>query len=307
MKPTLVILAAGMGSRYGGLKQIDPVGPRGEVIIDYSIFDALRHGFGRLVFVIRRHFEDAFRERVSRKFENLVETAYAHQELESCLGERTVPPGRKKPWGTGHAILVCRDLIGAPFAVINADDYYGPASFAVMADFLAGGGAAPDVCAMVGFELRKTLSDHGSVARGICRLRADCYLQTVVERTCVEKVGDGARYRDADGTYHALTGDETVSMNLWGFDPSIFSRLETAFEAFLDAHGTEPKSEFFIPSVIDALIADGRIRARVLPTPSQWFGVTYREDRKVAAQNIRRLIEAGTYPENLWEGEWNTT
>jgi len=306
MKPTLLILAAGLGSRYGGLKQIDPVGPNGELIIDYSIYDALRAGFGKLVFVIRHYFEEAFRAAIGGRFEALVETACAYQELDALPAGFEVPAGREKPWGTGHAILVARDLIDGPFAVINADDYYGADSFGQMAEFLRGGqadgGVGPGQYAMVGFRLRNTLSDYGAVARGVCRCDEDGCLVDIVERKRVERWKQGVRYFDEDGTEHPLAGDEVVSMNLWGFDPLIFAHLQRHFEEFLREHGDWSDSELYIPTVVGDLLAEGLVRVKVLSTHEQWFGVTYRQDRSRAVRSIAELIEKGVYPRKLWEG-----
>lgn len=300
MKPTLLILAAGMGTRYGGLKQIDPVGPNGEIIIDYSMYDAIRAGFGKLVFIIRHYFEDAFREKIGSKFEGVVETAYAYQELDAALDGFELPAGREKPWGTGHAILVGRDVIDGPFAVINADDYYGISSFQVMADFLSGPDVSPTDYAMVGFRLRNTLSEYGSVARGVCHCDEKMLLRDVVERIGIKKHGEGARFFDEDGKERLLSGDEVVSMNLWGFHQSMFGHLSEAFKTFLEERGHEEKSELFIPFVVDDLVESGRVSVRVLPTHDSWFGVTYREDREIAQRCIARLIDEGVYPEKLW-------
>lgn len=301
MKPTLLILAAGMGNRYGGLKQIDPVGPNGEIIIDYSIYDAIGAGFGKLVFVIRHYFEDAFKEKIGSKFDGVVETAYAFQELDAGLEGFTLPPDRKKPWGTAHAIGVGRDVIDEPFAVINADDYYGVDSFKMMADFLSGPEISPTDYAMVGFKLRNTLSEYGTVARGICHCDDNLFLRDIVERTKVQKRGNGACYFDEDGTEHALTGDEVVSMNLWGFHPSFFEHLKAGFGRFLREQGTEPKSEYFITIPVSDLVGSGQVKVKVLPTHDNWFGVTYRQDKEIAQRCILTLIEAGTYPNKLWE------
>ncbi len=301
MKPTLLILAAGMGNRYGGLKQIDPVGPNGEIIIDYSIYDAIGAGFGKLVFVIRHYFEDAFKEKIGSKFDGVVETAYAFQELDAGLDGFTLPPDREKPWGTAHAILVGRDVINEPFAVINADDYYGVDSFKMMAVFLSGSQISPTDYAMVGFKLRNTLSEYGMVARGVCHCDDNLFLRDIVERTKVEKRGNGACYFDADGTEHVLTGDEVVSMNLWGFHPSFFGHLKAGFGLFLGEQGTEPKSEYFITIPVSDLAESGQVKVKVLPTHDTWFGVTYRQDKEIAQRCIRMLIEAGTYPNKLWE------
>ncbi len=300
MKPTLLVLAAGLGMRYGGLKQIDAIGPHGETIIDYSIYDAIRAGFGKMVFVIRHYFENAFREKVSSKFDRFVETAYAYQELDACLGSFKLPANREKPWGTGHAILVCLDLIHKPFAVVNADDYYGVHSLKTIAGFLAAKDSTVADYGMVGYILRNTLSEHGGVSRGVCQCDSHMILKKIVECKKIEKAGAGARYLDGDGKTHALTGDEIVSMNLWGFQPSIFPQLQSQFERFLRDHGSEPKAEMYIPSVVDALISDAKASVKVLQTHDTWFGVTYREDRDMAVKCIRKLIAEGVYPERLW-------
>ncbi|MHC4203401.1 MAG: nucleotidyltransferase family protein [Planctomycetota bacterium] len=301
MKPTLLILAAGMGNRYGGLKQIDPIGPNGEIIIDYSIYDAIRAGFDKLVFIIRHYFEKDFKETIGNKFDGVVETAYAYQELDAALGEFALPSDREKPWGTGHATLLGKDFIDEPFAVINADDYYGINSFKTIADFLYGSEVSPANYAMVGFRLRNTLSEYGSVARGVCHCDGNNYLSDIFERTGVEKHGNGARYFDEDGTEHLLTGDEVVSMNLWGFHQSVFGHISAKFKDFLKEHGNDPKAELYIPTVIDDLVESGKVKVKVLPTHDTWFGVTYRQDRDIAERCMRKLIDKGLYPEKLWE------
>lgn len=299
MKPTLLVLAAGLGTRYGGLKQIDPVGPHGETIIDYCIYDAVRAGFGRVVFVIRHYFEDAFRYIVSSKFEHVVDIAYAYQELDACLGGFPLPPEREKPWGTGHAILVSRDVIREPFAVVNADDHYGVNSFQTIAAFLREG-VSPDRYAMVGYVLGNTLSEHGAVSRGVTECDEHMMLKKIVERKRIRRTAAGVQYLDADGAAHALSGNEIVSMNLWGFHPSIYGHLGSQFERFLCERGGETDSELYIPSAVDDIIRDGRITVKVLQTDDSWFGVTYREDRFMAVRCIRRLIDEGVYPEKLW-------
>lgn len=300
MKPSLLIIAAGMGSRYGGLKQIDPIGPNGEFIIDYSIYDAIRAGFSKLVFVIRHYFEDAFREKIGSKFDGLVETAYAYQELDECLDGFVLPGGREKPWGTGHAVLVAKDAINEPFAVINADDYYGQDSFSMIYDYLANSDPAKTTdYSMVGFVLRNTLSEYGTVARGVCQCNDQMFMTKVVERTKVEKVGNAARYFDEDGMANSLTGDEVVSMNLWGFQPSVFDHLQREFNDFLCKRGNDNKAEFFIPFVVDELVESGQATVRVLKSHDQWFGITYREDKPKAIACINSLIKAGIYPEKL--------
>ena len=295
--PTLLVLAAGMGSRYGGLKQIDPVGPSGETIIDYSIFDALRAGFGKLVFVIRKDIEEAFRETVGARFEKRVAVDYVFQSLEDIPPRFTVPAGRTKPWGTTQAILLGADAIHEPFAAINADDFYGAESFRVarrashlrLADY-----------AMVGFVLRNTLSDFGSVARGVCQVSADGYLKSIVELTKIERDGDGARNTDAAGKVTKLTGDEPVSMNMWGFTPRVFDQLRERFEKFLEGNASDFKAECYIPTTVGELVPSGKARVKVLRSRDSWFGVTYREDRPRVVESIRRLIAAGPYPEKLW-------
>ena len=299
MKPTLLVLAAGLGTRYGGLKQIDSVGPHGETIIDYSIYDAVKAGFGKVVFVIRHYFEDAFKRIVSSKFDGRIETAYAYQELDACLGAFTLPSEREKPWGTAHAILVSRDIIHEPFAMINADDYYGTGSFKTIARFLTQE-VTPEHYAMVGYVLKNTLSEYGSVARGVTEYDEQMFLRGIVERKKIEKTGEGARYLDADGTAHALTGEEIVSMNLWGFHPSLFPCLQAQFDRFLREHGHEKNAELYIPFVVNELVTSGKVRVKVLPTSEAWFGVTYRADKTIAVACIRRLIDAGVYPERLW-------
>jgi hypothetical protein len=303
-KPTLLVLAAGMGSRFGGLKQIEPVGPSGETIIDYSVYDAIRAGFGKLVFVIRRDIEAAFKESVGRRFEDRVAVEYAFQELDAIPAPYRVPAHRRKPWGTGHAVLVARDLVREPFAVINGDDFYGGQSLRALAEYLSQKSESPtsgiEKYAMVGFELRQTLSEFGHVSRGICQVGSDGFLNDIVETTQIEKNGRGARHKDDAGKTHDLSGDEIVSMNLWGFTPSIFERLSEGFTDFLKDHGGEEKSEFYLPSAVNALVASGRARVRVLQTPDSWFGVTYREDKPFVDRSVRALIEAGVYPPRLW-------
>jgi NDP-sugar pyrophosphorylase family protein len=295
MKPTLVILAAGMGSRYGGLKQIDPVGPDGETIMDYSIHDAARAGFGRVVFVIRRGFADVFQKQVGARAERRLAVDYAYQELADVPDWFTVPREREKPWGTAHAILAAREMVGEPFAAINADDFYGREGFEKMARQLDG---TSGEFAMVGYVLRATLSDHGSVARGVCALDGGDYLETVVEHLTIERRGDAAVDRRADGD-RPLTGDEIVSMNFWGFTPALFDHLHLGFDEFLRGEGTRPKSEFLLPSVVNRLIAERKARVKVLRSPGAWFGVTYPQDKPRVMENIRALIAQGLYPASL--------
>jgi UTP-glucose-1-phosphate uridylyltransferase len=300
MKPTLLILAAGMGSRYGGLKQIDPVGPNGETIIDYSIHDAMRAGFGKVVFVIRRDIQEPFKKIIGSRFEKKVPVEYVFQELDKLPPGFSVPPNRSKPWGTGQAILMAADAIREPFAAINADDFYGATSFRVLAEHLSSGTRARDGdFAMVGFILRNTLSEFGSVARGVCKTNADGYLESVTELTKIERDSTGAKTIGPNGKALALTGDETVSMNMWGFTPELFDCLRKLFTKFLEQHGKEEKSEFYIPAAVNDLVRIGRVRVKVLRTPDPWFGVTYREDRPYVVEGIRKLIARGDYPEKL--------
>ena len=296
-KPTLLVLAAGMGSRYGGLKQIDPVGPAGETIIDYSIYDAMRAGFGKLVFVIRKDIEQPFREIIGTRFEKRIAVEYAYQELDKLPAPYTLPAGRTKPWGTTHAILMAEKILKEPFAAINADDFYGQHAYKVLAQHLTSG--TPDY-AMVGFVLKNTLSDHGSVARGVSRTDANNYLTSIVEMTKIERDGAGAKNTDADGKITKLTGDEAVSMNFWGFTPALFPQIKADFDQFLKKSGGELKSESFIPSSVGNLVNAGVAKVKVLRSQDSWFGVTYREDRPVVVESIRQLIAQGKYPAKLW-------
>lgn len=299
--PALVVLAAGMGSRYGGLKQIDPVGPHGEVVLDYSVFDALRAGFGRVVFLIRRELEAAFRGQMLPRYAGRADVEFAFQELDMLPAGFTIPAGRTKPWGTAHAVLCCAPVVRAPFAVINADDFYGAESYRLLHRFLTGATAevTPDY-AMVGFRLGRTLSDHGSVARAVCTVDEAGALIRAEELTAIEKTPDGARHVGAGGAVRRLTGRELVSMNMWGFLPDVFEKFTGEFEAFLRERGGEPKAEFYIPYAVSRLIDRGAARCRVLPTESDWFGVTYREDKPGVEASLRRLIAEGRYPERLW-------
>lgn len=297
MQPTLLVMAAGMGSRYGGLKQIDPVGPNGETIIDYSIYDAMRAGFGKLVFVIRKDIELPFRETVGARFERRIPVEYVFQELDKIPAPFSVPDGRTKPWGTTQAVLAAADVIDEPFAVINADDFYGAESYRVLAEHLQSG--SQDY-AMVGFILRNTLSDFGSVARGVCRVNAEGFLEGLEELTNIERDGSGAKNTAPDGTVRSLSGDEPVSMNYWGFTPQIFAQLRGLFLQFLERNATDLKAECYVPMAANELIAKGEARVKVLRSRDPWFGVTYREDRPRVIESIRRLVDAGTYPGALW-------
>ncbi|HEX4342757.1 MAG TPA: sugar phosphate nucleotidyltransferase [Verrucomicrobiae bacterium] len=296
-KPTLLVLAAGMGSRYGGLKQIDPVGPAGETIIDYSIFDAMRAGFGKLVFVIRHDIEQQFREIVGTRFEKRIPVEYVFQELDKLPHGHTLPAGRTKPWGTTHAILMAEHAIKEPFAAINADDFYGRSAYTVLAKHLTSG--SKDY-AMVGFTLKNTLSENGSVARGVSQTHANHYLTSIVEMMKIERDGSGAKNTDAEGKVTHLTGDEAVSMNFWGFTPALFPQIKLIFENFMKKSGTEQKSECYIPLTVGELVNTGQAKVKVLRSPDSWFGVTYREDRPTVVESIRKLIAKGEYPEKLW-------
>jgi UTP-glucose-1-phosphate uridylyltransferase len=303
MKPTLLILAAGIGSRYGGLKQVDPIGPDGEAIIDYSIFDAIRAGYGKVVFVIRESFADAFKETFDSKLKGRIETAYAYQELDSFVQkELSIHPDRKKPWGTGHAILVAKDVVHEPFVVINADDFYGSAAYQMIPEFLSGAEKhdKPHYC-MVGYGLKNTLSKHGFVSRGVCETDADGFLTTVVERTHIEKENGKILCQLEGDNKMELTGNEVVSMNVWGFTPSYFQFLETYFDKYIRENAANPKGEFYIPFVVNELINRKEIKLKVLESKDHWFGVTYKEDKEMAVNSIRNLISKGIYPEKLWK------
>ena len=295
--PTLLVMAAGIGSRYGGLKQIDPVGPGGETLIDYSIYDALRAGFSRAVFILRKEIEQPFREIIGKRFEKCIAVDYVIQELDMLPQGFSVPPGRSKPWGTTQAILLTAEVINEPFVVINADDFYGAEGYRLLEQHLRRGG---DEYAMAGYILRNTLSDYGTVARGVCRVCGDGFLESVVEMTKIERDGAHAKNTDAAGQTTRLEGSEIVSMNFWGFTPRIFPQLEEHFKRFLELHGAEEKTECYIPIVVNDLVVAGQARVKVLRTRDSWFGVTYREDRPRVVKSINRLIRRGDYPEKLW-------
>ena len=301
MKPTLLVMAAGMGSRFGGLKQMEGIGPHGETLLDFCIHDALKAGFGKIVFIIRRDFENIFREAVGRKWEKKVPVGYAFQELSLLSSGFQVPPGRVKPWGTAHAIWSAKNEIGEPFAAMNADDYYGPQSFRVLSDHLQENTSLDQAdYAMVGFHLGNTLSEYGSVARGVCEVDEDGFLKGVVERLQIEKEGSKARYLGEDKHFHHLQGTEIVSMNLWGFTPALFYQLEEGLDRFLREKGGEEKSEYLIPRVVDELIEGGRAQVKVLPTGDSWFGMTYPQDLPAVKAKVAELIAKGVYPKNLW-------
>ncbi len=292
--PTLLVLAAGMGSRYGGLKQLDPVGPSGETILDYAVYDAIRAGFGRVVFVIRQEFETAFREQVTAKYAGRVVVDFVYQAREALPLGFSVPEGREKPWGTGHAVWCARDAIKGPFAVVGADDFFGRDAFERLAGFLKQAGPSTPGSAsfcMVGYRLNRTLSEHGTVSRGICEVDTAGALLSITERTAIDptQLGTGE-----------LSGEEIVSMNCFGFGPEIFTALDTQLTQFLAARGTELKSEFYLPAVVSTMIAEGAAKVQVLPTTGEWFGVTNREDRPKVLAALRSLVDRGEYPEKLF-------
>ena len=299
MKPTLFVLAAGMGSRYGGLKQIDGLGPNGETIMDYSVFDALRAGFGKIVFVIRKDFADDFKRVVLAKYEGKVPCEICFQAIDNVPEGYTYNPERTKPWGTNHAVLMGKDLIKEPFAVINADDFYGKESFEVLAKFLNEVAGKQNQYCMVGYRVCNTLSEHGSVSRGVCETDAEGNLTNVVERTSIERKENGIFYT-VDGVDYALPENAPVSMNMWGFTPEYFGYVEEAFKTFLKERGQELKSEFYIPTLVNDLIVAGKATCRVLDTTAKWFGVTYAEDRQMVVDKIAALTEAGVYPNPLF-------
>lgn len=302
MKPTLYVLAAGMGSRYGGLKQLDGVGPQGQTIMDYSIYDALRAGFGRVVFVIRHDFEDDFRKKILSKYEGHVPVDVVFQSVDALPEGFVAPEGRTKPWGTNHAVMMAADTIHEPFAVINADDFYGREAFEVMARYLE---ALPESSkgqyCMVAFRLGNTMTENGSVSRGVCTVDEKGHLSDVVERTSIAFTPQGAiEYTEADGSKGNLKADTPVSMNLWGFTPDYFAYSRREFVRFLTKHMARPKSEFFIPSVVDKLVRNGEAHVDVLTTGSRWFGVTYPEDRADVVAKLAALHNQGEYPSVLF-------
>ncbi len=298
MKPTLVILAAGMGSRYGGLKQLDEVGPNGEAIIDYSLYDAIRAGFGKVVFVIRADFADAFKSRFEPNLKDRIKVEYVYQSLDKIPEGSVVHPEREKPWGTSHATLMAEMAVIEPMAVINADDFYGSIAYQVMADFL-NSSTDQNEYAMVGYNVANTLSEYGTVSRGVCNMDKDGYLTTVVERTKIKRDEEDIFFYE-DDKRSKLAENTPVSMNFWGLKPNVFKYLYEGFKEFLAEHGNELKSEYYIPLLINDNIVKGTIRTKVLQCDSPWFGVTYKEDKPMVQQRIKDLIESGAYPRNLW-------
>ncbi len=300
MNLTLVVLAAGRGSRYRGLKQVDAVGPSGEALMDYSLYDAVKAGFGKVVFVIRRDFEEQFKSRTGHGLGKSIPTECVFQELSSLPAGFSVPEGRVKPWGTAHAVLACRNAVGGPFAVINADDFYGREAYRVMADHLVRtSSASTNNYCMVGFELNKTLSDHGPVSRAICEVGQGGVLKSIVERTRIAKEQGVISAALDDGTSGRLTGSERVSMNMWGFTSEVFGQLESGLSAFLLASGGDTGAEFYIPTAVGAIMKEGKATVRVLETSARWFGITYPEDKADVVENVKRLVDAGEYPSNV--------
>lgn len=299
MKPTLLILAAGMGSRYGGLKQMDALGPNGETIIDFSVFDAINAGFGKVVFIIRESFAEPFKARFEPLLKDKIETQYVFQELDKLPSGFKVPEGREKPWGTGHAILMAKDVIKEPFAIINADDFYGKASYLQVAEFIKSS-KNDNEYGMVGYYLKNTLSEFGTVSRGVCKTNADGYMINITERTKIGIEVDKIFYYDEDGKTE-LTGNEPASMNFWAFKPSYFTYLENEFITFLKEKGNELKSEYYFNAVVDRLIKENKVITKVINTEAPWFGVTYQEDKPLVQEKIKKLIAQGEYPTSLWQ------
>lgn len=298
MKPTLLILAAGMGSRYGGLKQIEPVGPNGETILEYSVFDAIRAGFDKVVFVIRESFAEDFKERFESKLAGKIKIEYVFQEINKLPEGFKLPDAREKPWGTGHAVLMAKDVINEPFAAINADDFYGAEAYQVIAEYLTKS-VAPEKYAMIGYQLNNTLSEFGTVSRGICVTDNNNQLTKITETHKIRQEGNRILC-ETENKEVELTGNESVSMNFWGFHPSIFKNIETQFIDFLKDNINQPKSEFYIPFVVFEMIQKGQISVEVLTADSPWFGVTYKEDKPFVIEQIQKLTDRGIYPEKLW-------
>lgn len=295
--PTLLVLAAGMGSRYGGPKILEPVGPLGETILDYSLYDARQAGFTKVIFVIRRDLDRTIRETLRTRLSDKFAVEYVYQDIVRIPWGFQIPPGRSKPWGTTHAVLSAAALIHEPFAVINVDDFYGSESYKSLARYLQSSATDP---AMVGFVLRNTLPEIGAAARGICNVDEAGYLKSIVELKNVERQGGHAVYTDPEGQEMKLSGDEVVSMNMWGFTPQVFMPMAERFEEFLRQHANDINAECYLPSTVDEMIAKGKARVKVLSGPDTWFGVTYRDDHSRAVQNIRHMIESGYYPRRLW-------
>ena len=299
MQPTLLILAAGMASRYGSMKQIQGFGPSGETIMDYSIYDAIRAGFGKVVFIIRRDFAEQFKEIFEPKLKGKIKTDYVYQDLQSFTNDFVIPADRTKPWGTAHAVLCARQAIKEPFAVINADDFYGRDGFEKAYKFLTTD-CSSQLYSIIGYELEKTLSAHGTVSRGVCDVDDNNYLVAINERVKVYKKDNNIVYEDANGL-HIIHAENKASMNFWCFDDSVFTLTENMFSGFLQHNISNPKSEFFIPIVGDEFIKSGKGKIKVIPTSSQWFGVTYKEDAPGVQDSVNKLVSAGEYPTSLWQ------
>lgn len=303
-KPVLVIMAAGMGSRYGGLKQIDSVDEQGHIIIDFSIFDAIKAGFRKVIFIIKKEIEEDFKKVIGNCAEKIDHVEFVYQELAKVPENFSVPEGRVKPWGTGHAILCCKDKINGPFAVINADDCYGREAFTMIYDFLSSEAESQrNLYAMVGYQLNNTLTEHGSVARGVCNVNEDGFLSKITERTKIEKFPEGAKYYDNEtDQWETILSDSTVSMNFWGFQANIMEELEKEFDTFLktEVKDSPVKSEFLLPTAVQHMIETQKAQVKVLHSKDQWFGVTYKEDKEVVIREIAKLKEQGVYPEKLW-------
>ena len=299
MKPTLLVLAAGMGTRYGGNKQLDEVGPSGETIIDYSIYDAIRAGFGRIVFVIRRDIEQQVKERFVERLQGKIEVDYVFQDITNLPEGVKVTPERQKPWGTSHAILVTEKIINEPFGVINADDFYGAESFKILHDFLVND-KDPNCYCIVGYKMGNTLSDHGHVNRGVCTVDENGLLKNIVETLQIEKTSTGAQSQDSNGIMHYYSGNEVVSMNLWGFKTSSYKFLGEEFRSFIDKYGMELKSELYIPTSLDRFVKEGQITIKILMSNERWFGVTYREDKPFVVEGIKKMIRNGVYPARIY-------
>lgn len=310
MKPTLLVLAAGMGSRYGGLKQMDGLGPNGETIIDYSIYDAVQAGFGKVVYIVRESFREQFEESVRAKYAGVtctdgepLEFVFVTQELDKIPSRFTLNPERQKPWGTAHAVQMAADVIKEPFAVINGDDYYGKDSFRILGDWLRAHAGTEGVYSIVGFELNNTLSESGGVSRGICSYDSDQHLTDIVEHLNIIKEADGVVRGDNSSTSErvALDAGALCSMNMWGFTPDYFEKSAAIFETFLDANSNELKKEYYIPYAVDCMVRDGSARTDVLSTPSRWFGVTFKEDRPAVVAKFQELADTGVYPSPLYK------
>ena len=300
MKPTLLVLAAGLGSRYGGLKQLDGLGPNSETIMDYSIYDAVKAGFGKVVFVIRETFEEEFREKLAKKYEHLIPIEIVFQELDNLPEGFELNPDRVKPWGTNHALMMGKSVINEPFAVINADDFYGRKSYEVMASFLTQLEGSKNKYCMVGYRVGNTLSESGAVARGVCETDEKSNLTGIVERTQIERIDGVVKFKDENDEWISIPDNKPVSMNMFGFTPDYFEYSDQFFIDFLKKNEEELKAEFFIPTLVNDLIVDGKIEMRVLDTTAQWFGVTYIEDRPVVVSKLKELVDKGEYPSPLF-------